>query len=139
MSKYRHPIYGVKRRVVIQPTAATATSGNTCYEPCPGIENAFIALEAAIFNIERALQQFYQPQRAVSDFIAKMSARCFVPPAILVRLVWRETYTGVKFDITDRIQRLQIKYIYMMYSATNPDFNYRDDPLFKDALGLTLI
>jgi hypothetical protein len=134
MSKFRHPIYGTKPRVVIRPAAQTVSSAPYCYQPCPGIDDAFISLEEMIFNLERALQQYYQPQRVVSEFIAQMSARCYVPPAILVRLAWREAHPGVRFEITDRIQRLQIKFIYIQFG-----YDYTDDPLFKDALGLTLI
>jgi len=134
MSKYRHPIYGTTRRVIVRPVSKVVSTEPYCYEPCPGIDAAFVALEDAIFNLERTLQQYYQAQRVVSEFIAKMSGRCFLPPAIFVRLVWREAHKDVKFDITNTMHRLQIKYIYVRYG-----FDYSDEPLFKDALGLTLV
>ena len=132
--RYRHPIYGIKKRVVVRPVNKVVSSESYCYEPCPGIDAAFFALEDAIFNLERTLQQYYQSQRVVSEFVAKMSARCFIPPVLFVRLVWRETYKGEKFDTTNVMHRLQLKYIYLQYG-----FSYSDEPLFKDALGLTLV
>lgn len=134
MSKYRHPIYGRKPRVIIRPSVPTTSSETYCYNPCPGLIDSFIALEDAIFNVERALQQYYQANRAVADFIAKMSARCTVHPMVFVRLVWRQAHPNETFNIMDPLQRLQIKYIYIYFNL-----NYKDDPLFKDALGLTLI
>ena len=133
-TNYRHPIYGVKQRVVVKPKAKVVSSVPYCYDPCPGILDAFLALESAIFNTERALQQYYEPARAVSEFVAKMSARCTVPPVIFVRLVWRNSFPKEVFDITNPINRLQIKDIYLAFG-----FDYTGDPLFKDALGKTLI
>lgn len=134
-NRFRHPIYGVKPKVVVRPSRQVASGTNSyCFEPCAGIIDSFIALELAIYNIECALQQYYQPNRAVAEFIAKMSARCSVPPVIFVRLVWRETNVGVAFNINNAIHRLQIKDIYLRYG-----FDYLGDPLFKDVLGLTLI
>jgi hypothetical protein len=95
---------------------------------------ALIALENNIFLTQQALQQYYQPDRAVSEFIAKMYARCSVPPTIFVRLAWREQYPTTVFNINNPFHRLQIKDIYLIYG-----FDYLKDPLFKDTLGLTLI
>lgn len=134
MSKYRHPIYGINRRVIVRPASNVVSSEPYCYDPCPGIDATFVALEDAIFNLERTLQQYYQAQRIISECVANMSARCFLPPAIFVRLVWREANKDVRFDITNVMHRLQIKYIYVRYG-----FDYSDEPLFKDALGLTLV
>jgi len=133
-TKYRHPIYGVKPRVVLRQNAAVASSKNACYDPCPGLFDVFLALEQTIFNTQRALQQYYQPARAVSDFIARMTARCAIPPVVFVRLAWRNSHSTELFNINNPINRLQIKDIYLAYG-----FEYRNDPLFKDALGLTLI
>ena len=118
----------------MRPANNKKSSESYCFEPCPGIADAFISLELAIFNTQRTLQQYYQPQRAVSEFIAKMNAKCIVPPVIFVRLVWRESYKGVSFNINNAIHRLQIKDIYLTYG-----FDHKSDPIFKDALGLTLV
>jgi hypothetical protein len=98
--------------------------------------DVFLALETTIFNTERALQQYYQPARAVSEFIARMTARCAIPPVVFVRLAWRNSHPTELFNINSPMNRLQIKDIYLAYGF---GILYQDDPLFKDALGLTLI
>ncbi len=128
---FRHPISPRKRKVVIRKSTSTISSVPFCYNPCPGLLDSFIALENQIFLTQQSLQQYYQPDRAVADFIAQMSARCTVPPVIFA---WRQEYDGVRFDITNAIQRLQIKDIYLRYG-----FDHTADPIFKDALGLTLV
>ena len=133
-NRYRHSIYGVKPRVVLRKNAAVASSVVECYNPCPSLLDSFLAFEEALFNTERTLQQYYQPNRAIADFIANMTARCGIPPVVFVRLAWRQAYQNTLFDINNAIHRLQIKDIYLSYN-----FEYRNDPLFKDALGLTLV
>ncbi len=131
---FRHPITPRKRKVVIRKSVSTISSTPFCYNPCPGLLDSFIALEQQIFLTQQSLQQYYQADRTVAEFIAKMSARCTVPPVIFVRLVWRQEYSDTRFEITNAIQRLQIKDIYLRYG-----FDHTADPIFKDALGLALV
>jgi hypothetical protein len=130
---YRHPIVSRRRKVIIRPSATIISSAPFCYNPCPGLRDAFIALENQIFLTEQALQQYYQPDRAVSEFIARMDARCTVPPVIFVRLVWRQENPR-PFNINEIMDRLDIKDIYVRYG-----FQYKDDPIFNDTLGRTLV
>ena len=134
-NRSRRPIYGGKPKIVITtPADDTTDTVPLCAEEGPGIRDAYLAVEASILKVQQSLQQFFDPMRAVSQFIAKMSARGFVPIPIFVRLYWREHDPDVRFDINNAIHRLQIKDIYLMYG-----WDYRADPLFKDALGLTLV
>ena len=66
--------------------------------------------------------------------IAPMSATANVSDKLFVRLTWRQTYPDVVFATDNALQRLQIKAIYLEYGL-----DHRKDPLFKDALGLSLV
>jgi len=123
------PIYGTRQRKTCLPTEIIP-----CAQACPGIEVAFIQLEAMIENMQKALQQFFPAQTAMANFIANMSARAYVSPQILVRLGWRQTFKDQAFNKNNVLHRLQIKSLYIQLGA-----DYTQDPLFKDALGLTLV
>lgn len=118
---YRHPIYGIKQR-----------PNNQCPE-CPNIMGAFQNLQNLLFNVGRTVQTFFPSASIVSVFRAPMGVRAYLGPALFVRMVWRQTHSGVSFDVDNPIHRLQIKDIYLVYGM-----DYLNDPLFKDALGLTL-
>lgn len=134
-NRSRRPVYGGKPKIVITtPADDTTDTVPLCAEECPGIRDAYLAVEESILKVQQSLQQFFEVTRAVSQFIARMSARGIVPIPIFVRLYWREHNPGVRFDINNGIHRLQIKDVYLLYG-----WNYLTDPLFQDALGLTLV
>ena len=135
MSRSRRPIYGGKPKIVITtPADDTTDTVPLCAEECPGIRDAYLAVEASIMKVQQSLQQYFEVMRVVSQMVARMTARGRVPIPIFVRLYWREYNPNVKFDINNPIHRLQIKDIYLLYG-----WDYRTDPIFKDALGLTLV
>jgi hypothetical protein len=63
-----------------------------------------------------------------------MGATVNVSDKLFVRLTWRQTYPGDVFESDSLLQRLQIKAIYQEFGL-----DYKKDPLFKDALGMTLL
>ena len=132
MRRATRPIYGISKKKV-----AGGDPGNSgCLPACPDICGTYIAVERLIYNFQLAIKEFFPSFTAVSTFIANMSGRASVPPTIFVRLAWRTVHDGVAFDIKNAIHRLQIKAIYIQYGWS--DLVPRD-PLFKDALGLTLL
>jgi hypothetical protein len=121
-------IYGSRK------TAAKKTAVAACVEQCPNIRGSFLALSQLIYDVERTFPLNYSTDGVISEFVAQMGARAYVSPLVFVRLVWRQENYGVVFDQNNRMQRLQIKDIYIRYK-----YNYLMDRLFQDAIGLTLI
>jgi hypothetical protein len=101
---------------------------------CPDLDKVFSDFEEFVRFVQQTVQKSYPITAIISEFVAAMSARTTVRPVLFVRLVWRERNPGVYFDINYTLHRLQIKGIYLEYGA-----DHRGDPLFKDALGLTLV
>jgi hypothetical protein len=101
---------------------------------CPDLDKVFLDFSEFVKFVEQTVQKSYPITAIISEFIAAMSARTGVRPIIFVRLVWRERNPGVYFDVNYPLHRLQIKGLYIEYGV-----DYQYDPLFKDALGLTLV
>lgn len=101
---------------------------------CPDLDKVFSDFAEFVKFIEQTVQKSYPITAIINEFVAQMSARTTVRPVIFVRLAWRERNPGVYFDINYPLHRLQIKGLYIEYG-----FDHRSDPLFKDALGLTLV
>ena len=101
---------------------------------CPDLDKVFSDFSEFVKFVEQTVQKSYPITAIISEFVAAMTARTGVRPILFVRLAWRERNSGVYFDINYPLHRLQIKGIYIEYG-----FNYHNDPLFKDALGLTLV
>ena len=101
---------------------------------CPDLDIVFSDFAEFVKFVEQTVQKSYPITAIISEFVAAMQARTTVRPVLFVRLVWRERNPGVYFDINYPLHRLQIKGIYIEYGV-----DYRTDPLFKDALGLTLV
>jgi hypothetical protein len=91
----------------------------------PELPTIFRALESTILIVQRTIQRFFPSVTALSQFVADMGARAFVSPALFVRIAWRQAYPGVKFDIENPIQRLQIKDMYLVYG-----YDWTIDPMF---------
>ena len=101
---------------------------------CPDLDKVFSDFEEFVKFVQQTVQKSYPITAIISEFVAAMQARTAVRPVLFVRLVWRERNPGVYFDINYPLHRLQIKGIYIEYGV-----DHRGDPLFKDALGLTLV
>lgn len=101
---------------------------------CPDLDKVFSDFEEFVRFVEQTVQKSYPITAIISEFVAAMQARTTVRPVLFVRLVWRERNPGVYFDINYPLHRLQIKGLYLEYGM-----DHRSDPLFKDALGLTLV
>jgi hypothetical protein len=113
---------------------SVASPSGVCINPCANIRDTFIAFSDLIYKVERTIPFNYTVEGAISEFVADMKARAYVSPALFVRLVWRHENPDVKFEIDNRIHRLQIKDIYARYK-----YNYLADRLFQDAIGQTLV
>ena len=125
MRRGTRPIYGMpKRKPEREPFCAV----------CPDISDAFVALESFILKVQESINEFFPSTTAVSRMIADMSARASVPPPIFIRLAWLERYDGQPFDVDNPLDRLTIKRLYLEYGL-----DHTRDPLFKDALGLSLV
>ena len=101
---------------------------------CPDLDIVFSDFAEFVKFVQQTVQKSYPITAIINEFVASMSARTAVRPVLFVRLVWRERNPGVYFDINYPLHRLQIKGIYIEYGV-----DHRGDPLFKDALGLTLV
>jgi hypothetical protein len=101
---------------------------------CPDLDKVFTDFSEFVKFVQQTVQKSYPITAIISEFVAAMQARTAVRPVLFVRLVWRERNPGVYFDINYALHRLQIKGIYIEYGV-----DHRADPLFKDALGLTLV
>ena len=101
---------------------------------CPDLDKVFSDFEEFVRFVQQTVQKSYPITAIISEFVAAMEARTTVRPVLFVRLVWRERNPGVSFDINFPIHRLQIKGIYIEFNR-----DHSNDPLFKDALGLTLV
>ena len=101
---------------------------------CPDLDKVFSDFSEFVKFVEQTVQKSYPITAIINEFVASMSARTGVRPVLFVRLAWRERNPGVYFDINYPLHRLQIKGLYIEYGV-----DYRNDPLFKDALGLTLV
>lgn len=101
---------------------------------CPDLDKVFSDFEEFVKFVEQTVQKSYPITAIINEFVAQMTAKATIRPVLFVRLVWRERNPGVYFDINYPLHRLQIKGLYIEYG-----FNHRADPLFKDALGLTLV
>jgi hypothetical protein len=98
------------------------------------MKNIINSVSNTLMVMMSTIEEYFPATFITTQIIGEARATLKVPPAIYVRLVWRQRYTGVFFDTNNIIHRLQIKGIYMEYSM-----DYCPDPLFKDALGLTLV
>lgn len=101
---------------------------------CPDLDKVFSDFEEFVRFVQQTVQKSYPITAIITEFVAAMQARTTVRPVLFVRLAWRERNPGVYFDINYTLHRLQIKGIYLEYGL-----DHRSDPLFKDALGLTLV
>ena len=101
---------------------------------CPDLDKVFSDFEEFVRFVQQTVQKSYPITAIISEFVASMQARTTVRPVLFVRLAWRERNPGVYFDVNYPLHRLQIKGLYIEYG-----FVHRNDPLFKDALGLTLV
>ena len=96
----------------------------------PYVTDSHLAL-SSLFSVLESLVEVFFP---ASSILAPMSATVNVSDKLFVRLTWRQTYPDVVFDTKNALQRLQIKAIYLEYGM-----DHKKDPLFKDALGLSLV
>lgn len=101
---------------------------------CPDLDKVFSDFAEFVKFVEQTVQKSYPITAVITEFVAAMTAKTGVRPVLFVRLVWRERNPGVYFDINYPLHRLQIKGIYIEFGV-----DHRADPLFKDALGLTLV
>ena len=120
----RRPIYGQKRVKCID-------------KGCPDLSPAFLSLSSFIKETSEVVGTCYDRPALVSEIIGEIRGKAYMSPKLLIRLLWRQTYPGVSFSIYNKFHRLQIKDLYISHGYTFA--TYSDDPLFKDALGLTLV
>lgn len=129
----RRPIYGVYRSRKITPS-----SDNFCVDvKCPDLKPAFLALSSYIKETSEVVGTCYNRPGVVSNFIAAIRGTMYMSPKLLIRLWWRQTYPTNLFDVNNLFHRLQIKDLYIAYGYSYEI--YSQDPLFKDALGLSLL
>lgn len=83
--------------------------------------------------MEGVVNELFPESHVLSQVVAHMDAVAIVPPKIYVRLMWKRLYPTVIFDDRNPVHRLQIKDNYLQIGV-----DHRGDPLFKDALGLSL-
>jgi hypothetical protein len=119
LRSYRHPIYGGERK------------RSKC---CATLTTALNAMERLVYNMENTVYEMFPPVLIVPQIIGHATARAIMNDKLVVRLTWRQRYPGVYFDDQSKIQRLQIKAIYIEMGA-----DHTQDPLFKDAIGLPLV
>lgn len=96
--------------------------------------DSFLTLNDLIYTIEQTIPEHFSVDGVIAEFVAQISGRTFVPPPVYVRLVWRQENPTVRFDMKDRIHRLQIKDIYVRLG-----YDYTLDRMFQDTIGLSLI
>lgn len=100
----------------------------------PFVTDSLLALSSLFSVLESLVEVFFPASSILAPMIAPMSATVNVSDKLFVRLTWRQTYPDVVFDTKNALQRLQIKAIYLEYGM-----DHKKDPLFKDALGLSLV
>jgi len=100
----------------------------------PYSTDALLALSSLFSVLESVVDIFFPASSVIAPMIAPMSAKANVSDKVFVRLTWRQRYPGAVFQADNILQRLQIKAIYLEFGV-----DFKDDPLFKDAIGLTLV
>lgn len=117
-------MYG--RRNISRPIYGYVKKSNT---PCSSdiclTIPTLTTLIAVIETVTNIVDMFFPIAIARAPYIASMSARGAIPPAVFVRLAWRKEYSSTKF-IASRIQKLQIMDLYIQYGL-----DWTSDGLFK--------
>jgi hypothetical protein len=111
----------------------------TSIEPSVAPTQILQQLVAMIEKMKTAIEQFYPPSYAISQYTARLDFRVLVPFVVGVRLAWIKKYgtqtivdidgnvteVSRKFDDTSEVDRLQLKDLYL---AAGRD--WRTDPMF---------
>jgi hypothetical protein len=87
-----------------------------------------------MYGVMATIDKYFPQDLVVNEVVGKMRGLARLPPKLFVRVTWRQRYPNVYFDDRNVLHRLQIKGIYLEFNG-----DYCDDPLFKDALGTSLI
>lgn len=131
---YFKSMYGEPKTVAVTNEEAALAESGVCIPRYPDILDSFLSLNELIYTIERTIPVNFSVDGVIAEFVAEMSGRAFVSPAVYVRLIWRQEHATVRFDMNDRIHRLQIKDIYVRLG-----YDYKLDRMFQDTIGLSLI
>jgi hypothetical protein len=122
MRTFKHSIYGVRSN--------QSELERCCAQMTEIIRNT----SGMMYSLMTTVDKYFPETYAVNQITAQVRGLAVLPPIMYVRITWRQRYPGVYFDNQDVIHRLQIKGIYIEMGE-----DYCQDPLFKDALGVTLI
>lgn len=122
MRYFRHSIYGARSNMT--------ELERCCAQLTEIIRNTSGMMHSMIDTVDK----YFPNTEIVTQVVAQMRGLAMLPPKLFVRVTWRQRYPSVFFDDRNVIHRLQIKGIYIEFGG-----DYCDDPLFKDALGVTLI
>lgn len=120
MRTYGHSIYGARNGAISKYTQ--------------NFNVAMRSLASLIYAIEVSIDKYFPNANVTTGIVAKARAVARLPPVLFVRLTWRQRYPGTFFDDQNVLHRLQIKGLYLEFG-----WDYCNDPLFKDALGIGLI
>jgi hypothetical protein len=127
-------MYGEPKTVSVTNEEAALAEKGICIPRYPDILDSFLSLNELIYTIEQTIPVHFSVDGAITEFVAQMSGRAFVSAPMYVRLVWRQEHPRERFDMNDRIHRLQIKDIYVRLG-----YDYKLDRMFQDKIGLTLV
>ena len=133
MALSTHQIYGNVT------TGVDTTQCCTAIHPSVAPTAILQQLVAIIGQLKTAIEKFYPPSEAVSQFVGQMNMRIGVPFVIYVRLAWIEVYgtqtvididgsvekVSRKFDSSSEVDRLQLKDLYLAGGR-----DWRTDPMF---------
>lgn len=72
-----------------------------------------------ISSMEKLVRDFFNPVAATFIISAELSIPSYVPIGAFVRLVWLNEHSGLLFNRSDPIHRLQIKGIYLSLNREN--------------------
>jgi hypothetical protein len=131
---YLHSIYGGGAGFTGGNGGGGGSGAVTYVSPDTCCTDALIALSSLFSAMEQAINVFFPANAVVAPMIAPMGASATLSDKLFVRITWRQEYPGMIFNPDNLIQRLQIKDMYIRYGL-----DYTADPLFLDAIGVTLI
>lgn len=120
---YRHSIYGSRK-----------TTNAALEQCCKKMNDIIRSVTGMMYTVMNTVDAYFPETLVMNQIIGQMRSLARLPPKLFVRVTWRQRYPNVYFDDRNVLHRLQIKGIYLEFGG-----DYCDDPLFKDALGVTLI
>lgn len=120
---YRHSIYGSRK-----------TTNAALEQCCKQMNDIIRSVTGMMYAVMNTVDAYFPETFVINQIIGQMRGLARLSPKLFVRVTWRQRYPNVYFDDRNVLHRLQIKGIYLEFNG-----DYCDDPLFKDALGVSLI